>query len=454
MAVQGVEARSQFRRAVVAVTTVAVLMVLPCGTRAYRTLLTHPGVDGDVPPAWQSGFAIAISSDHPGNLSFSSVESAFHEARAVWNGTGCQAPTISYGGVSVHSGVLGDGVSTIEWVYEGWTNLGLPSDSMATTDVQLVQQADGRWDIDEADIRINAEHFTWVVGEPTPTSTQRNLIAVLTHELGHALGLQHPCETPARGDASICDSSFEDTMMYPFYDGRARLTRSQDDVDGLCAVYPCSGEDCTPTLPCQGEGCVPSSALCFSDLNCPAAAHCVDFVCVNDPLFDPCTTHDDCTAGVCGSEGYCTVSCMASCGEQSVCRSDECAPVGRLFGETCEFSDDCQSEVCLDRDGEARCSRTCAGATSCPLGYTCGDVDGQAVCSLVRHGSCSVVTLQTDGETARAWWALNILLLALWTRRESRSRRDNQRERKSSLSRPITQTCFAQRALRHLRGVK
>jgi MYXO-CTERM domain-containing protein len=67
----------------------------------------------------------------------------------------------------------------------------------------------------------------------------------LTHEVGHFLGLAHPC-----GDAGepscASDPSFAQTTMYPVTTPGdvAKRTLSADDIAGVCAIYPDSGGGC------------------------------------------------------------------------------------------------------------------------------------------------------------------------------------------------------------------
>lgn len=336
--------------------------------------------------------------------------------------TGCGAPAISYAGAAAHSGVLGDGQNSIEWVEYGWTELGLLEDAMATTDLDLVRQPDGRWDIVEADIRINAEHFQWTVGEPAAGSSARNLTAVLTHELLHALGLLHPCETPSVSGVPVCSMAFQDLAMYPFYEGRERLPLQEDDRDGLCAIYPCADGDCPGEPVCPSGDCPPAGTLCLSDLSC-GSGHCIDQVCVAQPLFDVCTTADDCGGAACGPAGYCTVACSSSCGGDATCEDGFCVPVAAAFGEFCEFSDDCQSDICLDIGGEARCSRACRVSADCPLNHSCEVVADDNICTPDAHASCSA---GAPGRRAAPWphgLSLSLILLfAIARRASSRSR--------------------------------
>lgn len=84
--------------------------------------------------------------------------------------------------------------------------------------------------IDEFDMAIDNRNFTWSV-TCTDVSGQYDLQTVYLHELGHALGLGHSSDAQA--------------VMYAYYTG-ARCALSQDDIDGVSALYPETG-GATPT---------------------------------------------------------------------------------------------------------------------------------------------------------------------------------------------------------------
>jgi hypothetical protein len=64
----------------------------------------------------------------------------------------------------------------------------------------------------------------------------------LTHELGHFIGLAHPCGSGSGSPEIDCASSpdFAITTMYPFESPGETSKRvlSADDVDGVCTLYP------------------------------------------------------------------------------------------------------------------------------------------------------------------------------------------------------------------------
>lgn len=67
-----------------------------------------------------------------------------------------------------------------------------------------------------------------------PFWNEANLAELLTHEVGHTLGLAHSSEDPNESDPSLRDA----TMYYAaHFDGRGAALRS-DDIAGICALYP------------------------------------------------------------------------------------------------------------------------------------------------------------------------------------------------------------------------
>jgi len=71
---------------------------------------------------------------------------------------------------------------------------------------------------------------------------------VTTHEAGHMLGLDHTCQYPAPYDS--CSAGI--TTMDPDINGgeTAKRVLSQDDVAGVCTIYPAGG----PTATCVKPG--------------------------------------------------------------------------------------------------------------------------------------------------------------------------------------------------------
>jgi hypothetical protein len=72
-------------------------------------------------------------------------------------------------------------------------------------------------------IHMDADEH-WSSASPNPNGAI-DLMSVVLHELGHALGLAH--------------SNVREAVMYPYYSG-IRRTLHQDDIQGISALYPAS----------------------------------------------------------------------------------------------------------------------------------------------------------------------------------------------------------------------
>jgi hypothetical protein len=82
-----------------------------------------------------------------------------------------------------------------------------------------------------------------------------HLDGVLAHELGHALGLAHPCEIIGENGAPLCTST-PMSLMHPRYDPRA-FALTEDDDEGTCWLYP----DAAPRREMEAESACSVSEL-------------------------------------------------------------------------------------------------------------------------------------------------------------------------------------------------
>jgi hypothetical protein len=116
----------------------------------------------------------------------------------------------------------------------------------------------------DADIELNAERYTFATGpgtNPRPGTTVEDLESVLTHELGHLMGMGHTCglvggtegldQDGARPPRCIDvptlppaeQSLIVHSVMYPFAPpGQVNHQPSADDQAGLCAIYPSAND--------------------------------------------------------------------------------------------------------------------------------------------------------------------------------------------------------------------
>jgi hypothetical protein len=174
----------------------------------------------------------------------------------------------------------GPNETAIVWMESGWTRDAEHDSAMvAVTPVVYLNAPGTARDgmIVDADIELNGETFHFsTAGAPDKMDVENTL----THELGHLLGLDHPCyaQTPA-ADAwprdqtgqpipacsAVAGTAVSETTLYPTTSRGETKRRSPeaDDVAGVCAAYPPEAPGCAIGLHLGGaEGC-PAASLVF-----------------------------------------------------------------------------------------------------------------------------------------------------------------------------------------------
>lgn len=355
-----------------------------------------------------------------------------------WQNVTCAYITFAFQGRTAVRAESSRGSNVISWTESGWRD-----DAYA---LAVTRNWYGRGTIEESDINCNGTTQTW----NTTGVGGIDLQSVLTHEIGHFLGLGH--------------SSNRGATMYASYSGgTGSRVLDADDIAGVCFLYP------------------DESAGCTVDGDCPSGYHCEGGSCVRNPagtgdMCAPCSSHDECNAGYCltgfaDGGSYCGVGCRsnadcpsgarcwlvtggssqcapsdgdcagfsprcsadrdcpsgyhceapscvpdatvpecttdADCMGGYICDAEHCVPPNpmlRAFGEPCGAGTACQSGRCLD----GYCTRSCPPGNplgSCPGGYYCDDLScGEGVCRRGGPGAglegepCS-----SDGECASGY---------------------------------------------------
>ncbi len=179
----------------------------------------------------------------------------------------------------------------------------------------------------EVDLALNAAELEWRVGGGSALeSTVIDPAALITHELGHWLGLAHSPDPFA-------------TMYYATLPNGIQATLAADDTAGICSIYPNGFKECESDADCPGDGYCkgvqgipvchephdPAGAFCSKDyINCQGMCWVSFFECEQLCLFTT-MSYD---------EGYCS----PLCGEEH----PEC-PAGFLCVEVEEY----QISVCM-----------------------------------------------------------------------------------------------------------
>ena len=124
-----------------------------------------------------------------------------------------------------------------QWPPAGVTDAYITKDMPAVTTV--IYNTDTGLIVD-ADIDLNAQDFFWTTTDDS-TKAATDIQNIMTHEIGHLLGLAHTDEKSA-------------VMYERTHQGElSKRTLHADDILGLCTIYPFGGT--TPTG--AGQGSVP-----------------------------------------------------------------------------------------------------------------------------------------------------------------------------------------------------
>jgi hypothetical protein len=241
------------QRRIVLVTLVTIAAATSPGTTA-AFVLKHTSAGSTI--RWGGGCVfIHINSHGSDDISDGSDVSAVKQAMESWRGSTrhcsylqlipVESPDAVPGVAPEEVGDDGKNENVVYWIERGWRH---DQDAIGLTALFYIDDAnspkDGR--LFDADITLNGESFRFSTdGNPDMIDVQ----SVLAHELGHLMGLDHPCDTGEDEDllstsspdpTSSADSSILESTMYPSFEPgeTKKRTPESDDIEGVCELYP------------------------------------------------------------------------------------------------------------------------------------------------------------------------------------------------------------------------
>ena len=366
-------------------------------------------------------------------LGANTAQQVVNASYASWQAPTCSAISSRNIGNTNSTWQSGDGDNTHIWIYDpNQRPAELPSRQTIGVTLSLFNQ-NGMVD---GDILYNGLDHQWTVN-PTRNG-QVDAQSIITHEVGHQLGLGH-------------SNSSQATMYASYLGGTGASTLDVDDIEGICALYPVQNnpqctqdEQCPPNEQCLGGQCQPQVVSEGTIGDSCAQSPCIDdFVCVDDgqgpfctqlcstntcPLGwqcqqvqtnqgviglclpgqeeqgnlgfgEPCQNGPECQSGLCvtnGQSAFCTQTCVTNenCPDQASCYSlsqggGACVPdpdrpsddLANSYGQGCQDQSDCESEVCVDDGQTTFCSELCSQQIPCPNQDECYLLEnGEGVC--------------------------------------------------------------------------
>jgi len=329
----------------------AALLAAPRPAGAYA-FISNYGCDPGRGAAWQMVNGPArwwLHQDGYSRLPFDTVRAVLIASMDAWAAPCCSNFQHAYQGTTTASAQGTSNQHIVEFEEDAWPGeLGNVNVTIAVT----LPQPTWGCTIIGADMVFNAVGFEFRHGGYV------DLQSIATHEFGHWLGLDH---TDAPGGT-----------MRPYYSGGTEeRTLTQDDENGVCALYPKTCTGCTSDGDCLlGERCDTATGICS-----PKA----------------CASNGDCPTGTWCGGGTCQPGCRsdAECGGSEICRDGACTPdlnAPCSICRSCNRDSECGGgeAMCLNLGQGGVCTRFCAAQSECP---------GDSRCEFFDDGSGGVIGL-------------------------------------------------------------
>ncbi|TNE48829.1 MAG: matrixin family metalloprotease [Deltaproteobacteria bacterium] len=347
---------------------------------AYKRIFTP----GGAAVKWQST-PVGWSYNHNNfqQISQQQMLQVLQASFSKWESPNCSALVFAYKGATGSIWNQNDSSNVLIW------NSQIPDPNFPTAlalTIPTYVNATGAYT--DADIIYNAS-YPW---SANPTSQQYDVVGTSTHEIGHLLGLDH--------------TQVASATMFPTASPGVCSCRTlkQDDIDGVCAIYP-SGQQGSGNRQ-YGQSC-DAQNLCATGLTCVLLQQgATTGVCFRRCTNGVCPTGDTCYP-LSNGEDACLCTSNSDCNQQGqTCTQSQCSNGGgnptntKKLGEVCDAQNLCvQGLTCVvTQQGSTTgvCHNTCPNDT-CSDGNKCYPLNnGEKACLCLSDQDCNGQSCQAN----------------------------------------------------------
>ena len=167
-------------------------------------------------------------------LNIEAVEQDLQRALSEWEGVECADLAFVYRGQTSYGGIgfdpnphaVNQNIVSFVQAQSDWLTDPLAVALTTVTSCQNETEVCAEGTTIDADIQINEAYYVFTASDAEPRDRRMDLLSILTHEVGHLIGLDHP----PLPEATMFMSSVEGEIK--------KRDLAVDDERGLCDIFP------------------------------------------------------------------------------------------------------------------------------------------------------------------------------------------------------------------------